>query len=157
MPWLIAALLSGVVAGVGFWRGTPSGIAFETMPGAAGVLFGLLMFRAQTLATDAKAREALNTQGGWPLRAAGALSLTAALAGAVDVGVWVQSRKAAFGGIALPLCTFAFVLVMITALRLSLGSARKTHFQALALASAVNAAASAWLFVTLQLPELTRG
>jgi len=155
MPWLIVALLSGVVAGVGFWRGTPSGIAFETMPGAAGVLFGLLMYRAQSLATDAKAKAALGTQGGWPLRAAGALSLTAAIAGAIDVVVWVQSKKSAFGGFALPLCAVAFVLLMITALRLSLGSSRKTHFQALALASVVNAAASVWLFVTLQLPELT--
>jgi hypothetical protein len=155
MVWLVVAVFSGVVAGVGFWRGTPSGIAHETMPGVAGVLFGLLMYRALSLAKDAKAREALSTQGGWPLRAAGAASLTAALAGAIDVGVWLQTKRAAFGGYALPLCTLAFVLLMITALRLSLNSPRRTHFLALAMASAVNAFGSAWLFVSLQLPGLT--
>lgn len=147
MIWLVVALLSGAVAGVGFWRGTPQGLSTEAMPALAGVLFGVLMYRASTLFTD---RAKLGEQGGWPLRAAGALSLTAALAGAIDVGVWLRTKTSAFGSLALPLCVVAFVLLMITALRLSLGSARKTQLQALALVAAVNALASAWLFLSTQ-------
>lgn len=147
MLWLVVALLSGAVAGVGFWRGTPQGLATESMPALAGVLFALLMYRATTAITD---RTKLGALGGWPLRAAGALSLTAALAGAIDVGVWLRTKTSAFGPVALPVCVVAFVLLMITALRLSLDSPRKTQFQALALVAAVNALASAWLFIATQ-------
>lgn len=153
MIWLGVALLSSVVAGVGFWRGSVSGIAGETMPALAGVLFSLLMFRATTLIKD---RAVLGEQGGWPLRAAGALSLTATLAAAVDVIIWFQSRKPTFGQLALPTAVLGFVLLVITALRLSADSPRRTHFQALALAAAVNAALAAYLFVGTQLPAITR-
>lgn len=153
MIWLAVSLLSGVVAGVGFWRGTPAGLAGETMPALAGVLFGLIMFRATSLVKD---RTVLGQQGGWPLKVAGALSLTAALAAAVDAAVWYQSRKPSFGQLGLPLSVLAFVLLMITSLRLSVGSPRRTHFQALALAAVVNAVAAAWFFVSTQLPGISR-
>lgn len=153
MTWLGVALLSSVVAGVGFWRGSVSGLAGETMPALAGVLFSLLMFRATTLIKD---REVLGKQGGWPLRVAGALSLTASIAAAADVLIWVQTRKATFGQLALPTGVLAFALLAVTALRLSAGSPRRTHFYALALASAANAIVSAWLFVGTQLPGISR-
>lgn len=145
MIWLGVALLSGVVAGVGFWRGTPPGLAGQAMPATAGVLFSLLMFRATTLMKD---REALNQQGGWPLRVAGALSLTAALAAAIDVGIWLQTRQSTVATVALPTAALAFVMLTITALRLSSGSPRRTHFLALALASAVNAVAATFFFAS---------
>lgn len=153
MIWLLVALLSSAVAGVGFWRGTAGGVAGETMPALAGVLFSLLMFRATTLVKD---RAALGKQGGWPLRVAGALALTAALAAAVDVVIWVQSRKATLGQLALPTAILAFALIMVTALRLSADSPRRTHFYALALASAANAVVSAWFFLNTQLPGISR-
>jgi undecaprenyl pyrophosphate phosphatase UppP len=153
MIWLLVALLSSAVAGVGFWRGTAVGLADETMPALAGVLFSLLMFRATTLVKD---RAALGKQGGWPLRVAGALSLTAALGAAVDVGFWYQTRKASFGQLALPTAVIAFALIMITALRLSANSPRRTHFYGLALAAAANAGVSAWFFVHTQLPGISR-
>ncbi|MDP2274533.1 MAG: hypothetical protein Q8N23_08220 [Archangium sp.] len=152
MIWLVVALLSSVVAGVGFWRGSASGIAGETMPALAGVLFSLMMFRATTLMQDTAA---LGKRGGWPLRLAGALSLTATTAAAIDVIIWVQSRKATFGQLALPTAMLAFVVLVTTALRLSADSPRRTHFYALALASAVNALVSAFLFINLQLPAIT--
>ena len=152
MIWLLAALLSGVVAGVGFWRGSVGGLAWETMPAISGLLFSLLMFRASSLV---KERSVLNKQGGWPMRAAGGLSLTATLFAAVDVIGWVQSRKPSFGQLALPTAVFAFALLIVTALRLSNGSPRRTHFYALALASAANALVSAYFFVNLQLPAIT--
>ena len=153
MIWLSVALLSGLVAGVGFWRGTLSGIGSQTMPALAGVLFSLLMFRATSLIKD---REVLGKQGGWPLRVAGALSLTAALGAAADVVIWFQTRKPSFGQLALPTAVIAFVLIAITSLRLSADSPRRTHFRALALAAAFNAVASAWLFMTTQLPAISR-
>ncbi len=152
MIWLVVALLSSVVAGVGFWRGSASGIAGETMPALAGVLFSLMMFRATTLMKDTAA---LGKRGGWPLRLAGALSLTATTAAAIDVIIWVQSRKATFGQLALPTAMIAFVVLVTTALRLSADSPRRTHFYALALASAANALVSAFLFINLQLPAIT--
>ena len=142
MIWLAVALLSSVVAGIGFWRGSASGLGGETMPALAGVLFSLLMFRATTLIKD---REALGKQGGWPMRAAGALSLTTSIAAAADVVIWVQTRRATFGHLALPTAVLAFALLVVTALRFSAGSKRRTHFYALALACAANAAISAWL------------
>ena len=153
MIWLLVALLSSVVAGVGFWRGSAAGLGEETMPALAGVLFCLLMFRATTLMKD---RAALGKQGGWPLRVAGALSLTAALASAIDVVIWFQTRKASFGPLALPTAVIAFALIMITALRLSANSPRRTHFYVLGLAAAANAVASAWFFVHTQLPGISR-
>ncbi len=152
MIWLGVALLSGVVAGVGFWRGTPAGLAGETMPALAGVLFGLVMFRATTLMD----RAALGKQGGWPLRASGALALTATLGAAIDVIVWFDSKKATFGQLALPTAVLAFVVLFVTSLRLAADSPRRTHFFALALASLVNAAIAAWFFVSLQLPAISR-
>jgi hypothetical protein len=115
------------------------------MPATAGVLFSLLMFRATTLMKD---RDALNQQGGWPLRVAGALSLTAALAAAIDVGIWLQTRQSTVATVALPTAALAFVMLTITALRLSSGSPRRTHFLALALASAVNAVAATFFFAS---------
>lgn len=154
MAWLLVSLLSGAVAVVGFWRGSPVALAAEAMPGIAGVLFGLLMHRAAQRLAD---RAELGAQGGWPLRAAGALSLTAALAGAVDVGVWLQSRHVAFGALAAPICVLAFVLTMITALRLSAASPRATPLRVLALVAGLNAAASVWLFLATQPPGLAWG
>lgn len=151
MIWLLAALLSGLVAGVGFWRGSVGGLSGETMPAISGILFCLLMFRATSLVKD---KAVLGKQGGWPLRLAGALSLTATLAAAVDVIVWFQSRKPSFGQLALPTAVLAFALLIVTALRLSAGSPRRTHFYALALASAANAIVSAYFFVNLQLPAI---
>lgn len=153
MIWLAVALLSSGVAGVGFWRGTPAGLAEETMPALAGVLFGLIMFRATSLVKD---RAVLGQQGGWPLRVAGALSLTVALAAAVDVGIWFQTRKPSLGHLSLPTAVIAFALLTITSLRLSVDSPRRTHFYALALASAVNAVVAAWFFVGTQLPGIRR-
>ena len=153
MIWLSVALLSGLVAGVGFWRGTLSGIGSQTMPALGGVLFSLLMFRATSLIKD---RAVLGRQGGWPLRVAGALALTAALAAAADVVFWFETKKPSFGQLALPTAVFAFVLIAITSLRLSADSPRRTHFYALALASAANAIVSAWLFVGTQLPGISR-
>ena len=153
MIWLLVALLSSAVAGVGFWRGSAVGLSGETMPALAGVLFSLLMFRATTLMKD---RAALGKLGGWPLRVAGALSLTASLASAVDVVIWSQTRKETFGQLALPTAVFAFALLMITALRLSSNSPRRTHFYALGLAAAANAIVSAWFFVHTQLPGIRR-
>lgn len=152
MIWLLTAVASGAVAAVGFWRGTAQGVATQTLPALAGVVFGLLMFRATTEA--GRSRETLGQLGGWPLRAAGALALTAALAAAIDVGVWLQRKQATFGPAALPLSVLAFVLLMITALRLSLGSTRRRSFMGLALVSAVNAVAAVYLFVSTQLPGL---
>jgi hypothetical protein len=151
--WLLVALLSGAVAGVGFWRGSAQGLASQTMPALAGLVFSLLMFRATTLITD---RRKLGEQGGWPLRVAGALSLTAAFAAAVDVVIWFQSRKATFGELALPMAAVAFVLVAITALRFSADSPKRTHFSLLALVAIANAAVSAFLFVNLQSPQISR-
>lgn len=145
MIWLGVALLSGVVAGVGFWRGTPAGLAGEAMPASAGVIFSLLMFRASSLVKD---RAELGKQGGWPLRLAGALSLTASLAAAVDVVIWVQTRKSTVATLALPTAVIAFLLLAVTALRLSVNSPRRTHFLALALASAANAVAAAFFFAS---------
>lgn len=153
MIWLVVGLLSSVVAGVGFWRGSASGLAGESMPALSGVLFCLLMFRATSLMKD---RKALGTQGGWPLRLAGALSLTAALAAAIDVVIWLESRRATFGQLALPTAVLAFAVLVVAALRLSAGSPRRTHFYALAMASAANAVVSAWFFLNLQLPGINR-
>ena len=153
MIWLVVGLLSSVVAGVGFWRGSASGLAGESMPALAGLLFCLLMFRATSLMKD---RKALGTQGGWPLRLAGALSLTAALAAAIDVVIWLESRRATFGQLALPTAVLAFAVLVVAALRLSAGSPRRTHFYALAMASAANAIVSAWFFLNLQLPGISR-
>jgi hypothetical protein len=153
MNWLIVALLSGAVAGVGFWRGSAAGLAAQTMPALAGVVFSLLMFRASTLIKD---RAELGTRGGWPLRVSGALSLTAAAAAAVDVVIWFQTRKATFGQLALPTATFAFAVLVVTALRFSADSPKRTHFYLLALVSLANAVVSAFLFLNLQLPEITR-
>ena len=50
----------------------------------------------------------------------------------------------------------AFALIIVTALRLSADSPRRTHFYALALAAAVNAVVSAWFFVHTQLPGISR-
>lgn len=145
MIWLLVALLSGVVAGVGFWRGTPAGLGAEAVPASAGILFSLLMFRATTLMKD---RVALGTLGGWPLRAAGALSLTAALGAAVDAAYWFQTRKPLLGHLTLPTAAVAFALLAVTALRLSKDSPRATHFYALALASVVNAVAAGFFFAS---------
>lgn len=153
MNWLGVALLSGAVAGVGFWRGSAQGLASQTMPALAGLLFSLLMFRATTLITD---RDQLGKQGGWPLRVAGALCLTAAAAAAVDLVIWFQTKKATFGELALPVAAVAFVVLAITALRLSADSPKRTHFSLLALASIANAAISAFLFVNLQVPQISR-
>lgn len=152
MNWLVVALLSGAVAGVGFWRGSAQGLASQTMPAVAGVLFSLLMFRASTLIKD---RKQLGELGGWPMRVAGALSLTAAAAAAVDLVIWFQTRKSTFGQLALPVASIAFVVLAITALRLSKDSPKRTHFYLLALVSIANAAVSAFLFVNLQLPQIT--
>jgi hypothetical protein len=151
MIWLLVALLSGGVAGVGFWRGSPAALAGETMPALAGVLFSVLMFRATTLVKD---RAVLNKQGGWPLRVAGALALTASLGALADVAFWFQTKKPSFGQLSLPTAVIAFALIMITSLRLSVDSPRRAHFQALALAAAANALISAWLFVGTQLPAI---
>ncbi len=145
MIWLGVALLSGVVAGVGFWRGTPPGLAGEALPASAGVIFSLLMFRATSLMKD---RAALGKLGGWPLRVAGALSLTASLAAAVDVVIWWQTRRSTVAQLALPTAVLAFVMLAVTALRLSVDSPRRTHFYALALASAANALAAAAFFAS---------
>ena len=153
MIWLLAALLSSVVAGVGFWRGSVGGLAGETLPAISGLLFCLLMFRATTLMKD---RVALGKLGGWPLRVSGALSLTATIAAAVDVIVWWQTRKPSFGQLALPTAVLAFAVLIVTALRLSAGSPRRTHFYALALASGANAVVAAYFFVNLQLPAISR-
>ena len=153
MIWLLAALLSGVVAGVGFWRGSVAGLAGETMPAISGLLFCLLMFRATTLVKD---RLKLGKQGGWPMRVSGALCLTATLAAAVDVIVWWQTRKPSFGQLALPTAVLAFAVLVVTALRLSAGSPRRTHFYALALASAANAVVAAYFFVNVQLPQISQ-
>lgn len=153
MNWLGVALLSGAVAGVGFWRGSAQGLASQSMPALAGVVFSLLMFRATTLIKD---RQQLGKQGGWPMRVAGALSLTAAVAAAVDVVIWFQTRKATFGALALPTAAVAFVVLAITALRLSADSPKRTHFYLLALVAIANAASSAFLFVNLELPEISR-
>lgn len=144
MVWLLGALLSAAVAGVGFWRGTPTGLAAEALPGAAGVLFSLLLFRVTTLAGE---REALRTRGGWPLSVAGAASLTAALGGAVDVAVWLSQRHSVLGPWGVVLAALGFVLTAISALRLSVGSSRKTQFYVLALAAVANAAVCVALFV----------
>lgn len=153
MIWLGVALLSGAVAGVGFWRGTPAGLSGETMPALAGVLFGLVMYRATSLLKD---QAVLGKQGGWPLRLAGALALTATVGAAIDVIVWFGSKKATFGQLALPTAVLAFVMLFVTSLRLGADSPRRTHFFALALASIVNAAIAAWFFVSLQLPAISR-
>ena len=153
MNWLIVALLSGAVAGVGFWRGSAAGLAAQTMPALAGVVFSLLMFRATTLMKD---RSALLKLGGWPLRVAGALALTAAAASTVDVVIWFQTRKATFGQLSLPMATIAFAVLVVAALRLSADSPKRTHFYLLALVSIANAVVSAFLFMNLQLPEITR-
>lgn len=152
MIWLGLALLSGAVAGVGFWRGTPAGLSGETMPALAGVLFGLVMFRATRLLKD---KTALGKQGGWPLRVSGALSLTATLAAAVDVVIWFESRRATFGQLALPTSVLAFAVLFVTSLRFAADSPRRTFFYALAFVSIANAAISAWFFVSLQLPAIT--
>lgn len=153
MIWLGVALLSGVLAGVGFWRGTAAGLSGQSMPALAGVLFALVMYRATSLMKD---RAGLGKQGGWPLRVAGALALTATAGAAIDVLIWFQSRKATFGQLALPTAAIAFVMIFVTALRLSADSPRRTHFYALALASIINAAIAAWFFVSLQLPAISR-
>ena len=112
MNWLIVALLCGAVAGVGFWRATAAGLAAQTMPALAGVVFSLVMFRATTLMKD---RKELLQLGGWPLRVAGALALTAAAASAIDVLIWFQTRKATFGQLALPTATIAFAVLVVSA------------------------------------------
>lgn len=153
MIWLGVALLSGAVAGVGFWRGTPAGLLSETMPALAGVIFSLVMFRASSLLKD---KAALGKQGGWPLRVAGALSLTATLAAAVDVAIWLESKRGTFGQLALPTSVLAFAVLFVTSLRFAAGSPRRRYFYALAVVSIVNAAIAAWFFVSLQLPAITR-
>lgn len=145
MIWLGVALLSAVVAGVGFWRGTPAGLGGEALPASAGVIFSLLMFRALTVVKD---RAALGKQGGWPLNVAGALSLTAALAGALDLVIWLDSKRSTMAVYALPLAILAFALLAVAAVRLSVDSPRRTHFLALALASAVNAAVATAFFAS---------
>ncbi|MFZ5446099.1 MAG: hypothetical protein ACOZQL_39295 [Myxococcota bacterium] len=145
MIWLAVALLSGVVAGVGFWRGTPAGLGGEAIPASAGVIFSLLLFRAQTLVKD---RATLGKQGGWPMNLGGALALTATLAAAVDLFIWIDSRRSTMAVYALPVAILSFLLLAITALRLSVDSPRRTHFLALALASAVNAAAATAFFAS---------
>lgn len=147
MIWLAVALLSGVVAGVGSWRGSVAGLAGETMPALSGVLFSLLMFRATSLVKDPAV---LGKQGGWPMRVSGALALTSTLAAAIDVVVWALTRRPSFGAIALPSAGLAFAVLIVTALRLSAGSPRRTHFYALALASAVNAVIAGYLFMSLR-------
>lgn len=144
MIWLGVALLSGVVAGVGFWRGTLAGLSAQAIPAAAGVLFSLLMFRASTLIRD---RQALGKQGGWPMLVAGALSLTAALAAAVDVVIWLRTRFGTVGPYVLPVAAQGFVLMAVAALRFSLDSPRRTHFYVLGLAALVNAVAAGFVFL----------
>lgn len=144
MIWLGVALLSAVVAGVGFWRGTPSGLSSQAIPAAAGVLFSLFMFRASTLIRD---RKALGKAGGWPMLIAGALTLTAALGAGVDVARWSVTRFTTVGPWLLPVAALGLVVLAIASLRLSLNSPRRTQFYALAIAAVVNALAAAFFFV----------
>ncbi|MGV3620101.1 MAG: hypothetical protein ACO1OB_04750 [Archangium sp.] len=144
MIWLGVALLSAVVAGVGFWRGTTSGLSSQALPAAAGVLFSLLMFRASTLITDKKA---LGKKGGWPMLAAGALTLTAMLGAALDVVNWLRTKMTTVGPWLLPVAALGLVLVAIAALRFSLDSPRRTHFYVLAVAAVANGVAAAFLFL----------
>lgn len=144
MLWLIPALLSAVVSGVGFWRGTALGLGAEALPAAAGVLFSLLVFRAQVGLEKTKKLE-----GGWPLSVAGAAALTAAAGAAYDVIVWLTSRHSPTQGYLLPFAAIGFVMTAISALRLSATAKRKTQFYVLALACLGNAAACVVVFRNL--------
>lgn len=146
MVWIVLAVLSGAVSGVGFFRGTPGGISAQALPGAAGVLFSLVMFRASTLVPD---RKELGKKGGWVLMAAGAACLTSALAAGVDVVRWLATKFGTVGPYVLPLTSVGFLLLAISCMRLSLESPRRTHFYVLALASVANAAAAAFTFIQL--------
>ena len=144
MIWLGVALLSAVVAGVGFWRGTPSGLSSQAIPAAAGVLFSLFMFRASTLIRD---RKELGKAGGWPMLVAGALTLTSTLGAAVDVANWLRTRFNTVGPWLLPVAALGLVVLAIASLRLSLNSPRRTQFYALGIAAIVNALAAAFFFI----------
>ena len=144
MVWLVTALLSAVVTGVGLWRGTPNGLAAEAITGAAGVLFSLVVFRVSTLSGE---KDRLRSRGGWPLSVAGAASLTAALAGGVDVVVWLTQRHSILGPWGALLAAAGFVMNAVSALRLSLDSSRRTQFYLLAVASLVSGAIAVSLFV----------
>lgn len=144
MVWIVLAVVSAAISGVGFWRGTSSGLFSQALPGAAGVLFCLVMFRASTLIRD---RKELGQKGGWPLMAAGALCLTSTLAAGIDVGRWLFTRFGTVGPYLLPVAALGFLLLAISSLRLSLDSPRCTHFYVLGLASVVNTVISIELFV----------
>lgn len=146
MIWLGVALLSAVVAGVGFWRGTPSGLSSQAIPAASGVLFSLFMFRASTLIRDSRE---LGRRGAWPMLAAGALTLTATIGAGLDVINWLRTRMTTVGPWLLPVAATGLVLLAIAALRLSLDSARRTQFYALAIAAVVNAVAAGFFFINV--------
>lgn len=135
MVWLGISLLSGVVAAVGAWRGSPAALASTAIPAIAGVLFGLVMYRGSTLYKS----DELGQRGGWPLRLAGALALTSALAATVEAGSWLLQRRGVIGPVLVSICVLGFPLIAITALRLSVDSPKRRHFYALAAAAAVNA------------------
>jgi len=151
MIWLLVALLSSVVAGVGFWRGSVAGLSGRRCRPSAGVLFCLLMFRATTLVkdgrcwgsrrvADAGGRSALFDRRPRRRRRRGDLA---------------REQEGDVRQLALPTAVLAYVLLITTALRLSVDSPRRTHFYALALASAVNAASPAYFFVSTQVPRIT--
>ena len=144
MVWIVLAILSGAISGVGFFRGTPGGIMAQALPGAAGLLFSLVMFRASSLFPD---RKELGKQGGWPLMVAGALCLTSTGAAAVDVVRWLLTKFGTIGPYVLPVASLGFLMLMLSCLRLSLDSKRRTQFYVLAAASAANAAACAFTFI----------
>ena len=144
MVWILLAAVSAAISGVGFWRGTPSGLASQALPAAAGVLFCLVMFRASTLISD---RKALGQKGGWPLLAAGALCLTATLAAGVDVARWIPTRAPTVGPYLLPVASLGLLMLAVGAMRLSLDSPRRTHFYVLALAAAANSVVAVVTFV----------
>jgi hypothetical protein len=144
MVWIVLAIFTGAISGVGFFRGTPAGIMAQALPGAAGVLFSLVMFRASSLFPD---RKALGKQGGWPLMAAGALCLTSAGAAAIDVARWLATKYGTIGPYVLPVTSVGFLMLMVACLRLSLDSKRRTQFYVLAAACAANAGVAAFTFM----------
>lgn len=144
MVWILLAAVSAAISGVGFWRGTPAGLAAQALPAAAGVLFCLVMFRASTLTPD---RKELGKKGGWPLMAAGALCLTATLAAGVDVARWVATKYGTVGPYLLPVAALGLLLLALSSMRLSLDSPRRTHFYVLALAAAANSVVAVVTFV----------
>jgi len=144
MVWSVLAILSGAISGVGFFRGTPAGIMAQALPGAAGLLFSLVMFRASTLFPD---RKELGKQGGWPLMVAGALCLTSAGAAGVDVVRWLLTKFGTIGPYVLPVSSLGFLMLMVACMRLSLDSKRRTQFYVLAAACAANAVACAFTFM----------